>query len=313
MNKKLTSFLVENNFSLEQEGAYSYINDYQVSIGQDRMQNAIYGSMDTVIQIYSHLEIEQMDAIKGYLKEMKKSLSITKYEVTQIGVCFVIVKHYDTLLDRIKQITSYMISQNAKNKEYCPVTGDPLDEETKKKLYYNNLVIFLNAVSVDIINSQIEQEEEEFQAAPNNYAKGLLGAFVGGALGAIVWVVLGALTGIISGWIAFLIAVLAGLGYDKMKGKPTHMKFVFSAIATLIYAVVSMFVIYILLVRSLMITEGISGNPVSLLFELVSIDEEVRSGFIMDMVLSLFFGILGIGFSYLQMRKSFHQKQEKLK
>lgn len=313
MNKKLTTFLAENNFTFDGESAYSIVNNYQVSIGQDRMQNAFYAAMGTVIQIFSHLEENQIESMQSFIKEKKSSLHIIKYEITSMGVCFVITKNFDSLLESIQVITNQMNLVGAKDKDYCPVTGEPIEEETKKKLYYNNLVVFLNASSVDILNAEIEKAEEDFKNAPNNYAKGAIGALLGGALGAVVWVVIGALTSFISGWIAFLIAILAGWGYDKMKGKPTQMKFVFSAIATLFYAVVSMFVIYVILVRNIMIVEGIEGNPISVLFQFVESNEEVRSGFITDMVLSLLFGVFGIGFSYFQMKKTIHQKQEKLK
>lgn len=313
MNKKLITFLTENNFTIEQVGAYSYINDYQVSIGQERTQNALYGAMATIVQIFSHLEQTQFQEIEAYLKEHKKDLNLTKYEVTQIGVCFAVVNHFDTLMDTISRITNFLSLQDAKNKEYCPVSGELLEEGHTKKLYYNNLVVFLNETSVDVLNQEIEKAEEDFQRAPNNYLKGLLGAIIGGALGAIVWVVIGALAGFISGWIAFLIAILAGFGYDKMKGKPTHMKFVISAVVTLSYVLLSMLLVYILLVKAVMVDEGISGNPVSLLFELIGKNEELKSGFITDMVLSLLFGAFGVFFSYFQLKKTLHKKQEKLK
>ena len=232
MNKKLITFLTENNFTIESESSYAYIDDYQVSISQERTQNALYGGMSTIIQVFSHLEAEQITTIQNFLKENKRSMNVMKYEVTELGVCVAIMNHYDTLMDTIKRITQFLNLQNAKNGTYCPITGEALDEETKRKLYYNNFVIFLNETSVELLNAQIEKAEQDFQNAPNNYLKGTLGAIAGGALGAIVWVVLGALAGIMSGWIAFLIAILAGLGYDKMKGKATNMKFVIAAIVT---------------------------------------------------------------------------------
>ena len=135
-----------------------------------------------------------------------------------------VMKHFDTLMDIIKQVTNQMMQYGTKNKAYCPITGEELDEATKKQLFYNNFIVFLNEASVEMLNQEIERAEEEFRNAPNNYLKGTLGAIVGGALGAIVWVVIGFFAQFMSGWIAFLIAFLAGLGYDKMKGKATNMK-----------------------------------------------------------------------------------------
>ena len=313
MNKKLITFLTENNFTIEAESAYTYINDYQVSISQERTQNALYGGMATTIQIFSHLEAEQIPMLQAYLKEHKKELNVSKFEVTGVGVFLAVLNHFDTLMNTIRQLTEQLMTQNAKNKDYCPVTGDALDEATKRKLYYNNFVIFLNEASVELLNQEIERAEQEFQNAPNNYLKGTLGAIAGGALGAVVWVVIGAFTGFMSGWIAFLIAFLAGLGYDKMKGKATNMKFIIAAIVTLCYVVLSMLIIYIVVVKAAMSQYGLEGNPISVLFELIDIDEDVRSGFITDMVLALLFGAFGLFFSYFQMKKTLHKKQEKLK
>ncbi|MDE5546839.1 MAG: hypothetical protein K2I88_05190 [Anaeroplasmataceae bacterium] len=313
MNKKLITFLTENNFTIESESAYSYVNEYQVSISQERTQNALYGGMSTIIQVFSHLEAEQLPSIQAFIKENKRTMHLIRYEVTELGVCIAVMNHFDTLMDTIQRITNYLNSQNTKNKEYCPITGEVLDEATKRKLYYNDFIVFLNEGSVELLNAQIEKAEQDFQNAPNNYLKGTLGAIVGGALGAIVWVVLGALAGVMSGWIAFLIAILAGLGYDKMKGKATNMKFVIAAIVTLCYVVISMLLVYILIVKSVMAENGLEGNPLTVLFELIELDDEIKSGFITDMILAVVFGAIGVFFSYFQMKKTLHKKQEKLK
>ncbi|MCM1130466.1 MAG: hypothetical protein NC310_02415 [Roseburia sp.] len=313
MNKKLITFLTENNFTIESESSYAFIDDYQVSISQERTENVLYGGMSTTILVFSHLEAEQIAPIQTFLKENKKSMHVLKYEVTELGVCIAVMNHYDTLMDTIKRITQFLSLQNTKNRTYCPITGEELNEETKRKLYYNNFVVFLNEASVELLNAQIEKAEQDFKNAPNHYLKGTLGAIVGGALGAVVWVVLGALAGVMSGWIAFLIAILAGLGYDKMKGKATNIKFVVAAIVTLCYVVISMMLVYILIVKSVMAENGLEGNPISVLFELMELNENVKSGFIADMILAVVFGTIGIFFSYFQMKKTVHKKQEKLK
>ncbi|MDE7095487.1 MAG: hypothetical protein K2O23_03280 [Anaeroplasmataceae bacterium] len=312
MNKKLIEFLTENNFTIEENGAYDYINDFQVAVSQDRVENALYGGMATVVHVFSHLEPEQATSLQAYLKEHKKELNITKYDVTGVGVCFAVLKHFDTLMDTIKQVTNQMLELNAKNKEYCPITGEALDEATKRKLYYNNFIVFLNEASVELLNQEIEQAEQEFQNAPNNYLKGALGAIVGGLLGAIVWVVVGAFFGIMSGWIAFLIAFLAGLGYDKMKGKATNMKFIISAIVTLCYVVLSMLLIYVLIAKVQMAEDGLEGSAFKGLMEYLKTNAQFKAGFIGDMITSVIFGALGIFFSYFQMKKTIHKKQEKL-
>ena len=74
-----------------------------------------------------------------------------------------------------------------------------------------------------------------------------------------------------------------------------------------------MLLVYILIVKSVMAENGLEGNPISVLFELMDLDEGVKSGFITDMVLAVVFGAIGVFFSYFQMKKTLHKKQEKLK
>ncbi|MDE7105620.1 MAG: hypothetical protein K2O22_00465 [Anaeroplasmataceae bacterium] len=303
MTRNLITFLTGNNFSIEQESAYSFINGYQVSIRQ---------TPNLAVQIFSFLEEEQIQSVTSYLKENNKVLHISSFDVTPLGVCINIAS-LNTLMEALEKITNFLSLQNAKNQQYCPVTGEEFIEETKQKVQYNQFVVFINEASVEILNAQIEAAEQDFQNAPNNYLKGALGAIIGGALGAIVWVVIGAFTGFMSGWIAFLIAFLAGLGYDKMKGKPTNMKFVVAAVVTLCYAILSMIVVYILLVKTAMNQYNLEGNPISVLFELMELDDRVKTAFIIDMVLALLFGVFGVFFSYFQMKKTLHKKQEKIK
>ncbi|MDE6407350.1 MAG: hypothetical protein K2K50_01935, partial [Anaeroplasmataceae bacterium] len=278
-----------------------------------RVESALYGGMATVVQAFSHLESEQVSALQAYLKEHKKELNIFKYEVTPVGVCFAVMKHFDTLLNTINQVTNQMLELNTKNKEYCPITGEVLDEATKRKLYYNDFIVFLNEASVEILNQEIEQAEQDFQNAPNNYLKGTLGAIVGGLLGAIVWIIVGVFLGMISGWIAFLIAFLAGLGYDKMKGKATNMKFIISAIVTLCYVILSMLLIYVLIAKAQMAEDGLGGSAIKGLIHYLNTSSDFKGDFIGDMVSSVIFGALGIFFSYFQMKKTIHKIQEKLK
>lgn len=303
MTRNLITFLTGNNFSIEQESAYSFINGYQVSIRQNP---------NLAVQIFSFLDEEQIASVISYLKENNKILHVSSFNVTYLGVCINIAS-LNTLMETLEKITNFLSLQNTKNQDYCPVTGEELKEETKQKVHYNQFVVFINEASVEILNAQIEQTEQDFQNAPNNYLKGTLGALIGGALGAIVWVVIGAFTGFMSGWIAFLIAFLAGIGYDKMKGKPTHMKFVVAAVVTLCYVVISMLIVYILIVKTVMKQYDLEGNPISVLLQLIDLDEGVKTGFITDMVLALLFGVFGVFFSYFQMKKTLHKKQEKIK
>ncbi len=190
MKKKLESFLTEQNFTVEANGAYSYINDYQVSFGEASFTYGIsYGVKMPFATIFSHLKEEEISSVLEYLKSNKKNLKLYNFEVTSLGATLVIGNYkYENLLNAVQNVTAYLRDKGTLNKEYCPFSGEPMDEATKKKLFYENAIVFLNESSVQLINEAIEKDEEEYKNAPNNYLKGSLGAIAGGALGAVVWV-----------------------------------------------------------------------------------------------------------------------------
>lgn len=189
MNKKLESFLKDQNFTMETKGAYSFINDYQVAISEVK----VYAAVMPMACIFSYISEEKLPVVMEYMKTNKKSLKILNYEISPMGVSFSFRNNkYADFLETIQRISAYLKEQETLNKAYCPYSGAPLEEEQKKKLFYKSFIVFLNEESVLKINEDIKREEEAYKNAPNNYLKGALGAVVGGALGAIVWVVVGA-------------------------------------------------------------------------------------------------------------------------
>lgn len=217
-------------------------------------------------------------------------------------------KGYANLVAALEEITQFLLKNEYPNEDYCPMCGKHM--ETKKLIQLNGCMVHVDEDCENELRAEVLRQEEEYRNSPNNYGKGALGAFVGGALGAVVWILIGVFLNFISGWVAFLISFLAGLGYDKMKGKQNNMKILVSSLVTLFYVVLSMFLIYVILVAKEMAASGLTGNPVSVLFELMEIDEEIKNGFVYDLVLGIVFGIVGIAISIASMRKNLHKKVE---
>lgn len=67
--------------------------------------------------------------------------------------------------------------------------------------------------------------DERYQENQGNVAGGFIGALLGALVGAIVWALVGML-GYIASIVGFLIAFLAGKGYDWFKGRPGKIKVV---------------------------------------------------------------------------------------
>lgn len=311
MGKALNEFM--EAYKLESSGktTWGIINGYQVSTFIDSFQAPCFRG-----QIFTHLSEEEKNIITEQLNLKKKELKIFKYEFNEYGFNFWIggailtnnsaVNYLRTALETL---TVYMQDQNFKNSNYCPISGEELVE--KRLVGISDFKAYISEAEALKLDEANAKAEEEYRNSPNNYLKGTLGAICGGAIGAVVWIVIGAFLGIVSGWVAFLISFLAGFGYDKLHGKANNMKIIVASLVTLFFIIFSMFLIYVILVRQAMVQEGLEGNPISLLFELLDVSDDIRSSFISDLVLGLLFGVFGIVFSAIAMRKTLHKKPQK--
>ena len=126
---------------------------------------------------------------------------------------------------------------------------------------------------------------------PNNYLKGTLGAFVGALLGGMVWIIVG-LFGYVVAMVAFLISFLGSYGYDLMKAKKNKIKLL----------IVSIFVIILSTLILYIIVCGSFNGFVNFLATSDGLKE-----FLLNLLLALVFGALGITWSILQMKKDMHK------
>ena len=126
---------------------------------------------------------------------------------------------------------------------------------------------------------------------PNNYLKGTLGAFVGALLGGMVWIIVG-LFGYVVAMVAFLISFVGSYGYDLMKAKKNKIKLL----------IVSIFVIILSTLILYIIVCGSFNGFVNFLATSDGLKE-----FLLNLLLALVFGALGITWSILQMKKDMHK------
>lgn len=130
---------------------------------------------------------------------------------------------------------------------------------------------------------------------------------VGGALiGCVAWILLGAFANLMSGYIAFLIAYLAGIFYDKVGGKNTKIKFLIIGIITLVGIALSILITYLFITAQRMNELGIEGSTFSMLSQLIRYDAEVKQEFISNIIFGVVFGAIGIFLYYFQYKKSIH-------
>lgn len=107
----------------------------------------------------------------------------------------------------------------------------------------------------------------------------------------MVWIIVG-LFGYVASMVAFLISFLGSYGYDLMKGKKNKIKLL---IVSIFVIILSTFILYIIVCGSF-------NGFVNFLATSDGLKE-----FLLNLLLALVFGALGITWSILQMKKDIHK------
>lgn len=302
MNKYIQELITELQFESEGKVHFGTVEGYQGFMVIDPFAAAAFQG-----GFFVYLK-DRAPEIRSYISDHKKEMKILNFTVGNDGIAFNVMvmtnkSGASNMKTAIHAIAAYLRSLGIDG-EVCPLCGKPMEE--KKRIALSGIPVFVDGDCAREIETEVRKTEEEYQSSPDNYLKGTLGAFVGGLIGGVAWVIIG-LLGFVSGWIAFLIAFLAGVGYDKMKGNPNSMKLVITSLTTVVVIVISMFAMYFLLVRLEMNESGITGSAVTLFFEMLSENKELQSEFLLNMILALLFGAFGITFSIVRMRKQIHR------
>lgn len=305
MNKHLKEFAERYSLQKCDENVVSgVINGYQVVVSLSYLNASAF-----YVKIYSNFDSVQ-NLVNDYIKNNKKTLKLSKYGLSKRFMTFDFttfglkgwVKKAENL---ILEITNYLKEINAHGVDYCPACGEKIDYPTE--VVTNDYKLLLCTKCANNLNETRAKAEEEYQAAPGNYGKGLLGAIVGALIGGIVWVALAYVLGLVSAFIAILITYLAAVGYDKMKGKQNKNKLVITTIVSLVVVVLSMFLSYVVMIDLSLKAEGIEANPIEALLLLLETDVEIMAGFVKDMFMSLLFGVLGTVAYSKTMKKNLHK------
>lgn len=305
MNKQLK--LLQEKYSLkeyENNVVYGVINDYQVIINLSNMRPE-----DCFVVIYSNFSenrVETAKFIDFHKKDYKLRIcNFTKSTLTFDHMAFGQKGWVEKAEKIILEITEFLKSIGAKDSTYCPACGEKIDFPTE--VVANGLPVTLCSKCAAKIQVVQQKQEEEYQAAPGNYGKGLLGAAIGALIGGIVWVAVAALLNIVSAFIAVLISYLASIGYDKMKGKQNKVKTLIIIAVSIVVVAISMYLSYVVMVDYSLKVEGIDANAFEAFALLLREDSEFLAGFVGDMFLSLLFGVLGIIAYVQQMKKKLHK------
>lgn len=301
MHKKYKEYFESHGASVGSDKAYGIINGYEVNFtGVVPYASESYGNGGVTLHITFYAVDENRRAIESEFKILETKF--VHYSFDKFGAKFVITdwtagKIANKIEEIVNKVSEILSNYNALGNGYCPICGMALPENaTKHKV--NGMAIRLDDDCVNKLNEIIDQENREFESAPNNYFKGFLGALIGGVVGAVVAVLfyLAGFVSAISSFVAFFIGVLL---YKKFGGKPNKIMLVIVTATTFVCMIASVLSIYLY-------AAGVAGAEYGLgaieafTALMIADDPQFANLFYTDMALTILFCILGCVFEIVK-------------
>ena len=191
------------------------------------------------------------------------------------------------LTEKLDATIAYLNVNEAKGVGYCPCCGEECD--LLKTIRVNDVYVSLDDKCYNEVAKVAAVEEQHYNAQPNNYLKGFLGALLGAGIGAAAWVALYYM-GFLSALTAVLAVFLGNYFYVKFGGKANNVKNIIVALVSLVVLVLACVGIYYVEVGSVIAANNLNMTP----FELIFSDEELTGYFVYDMAMNVIFTIIGV-------------------
>lgn len=302
MNKKIEEVLREKHLTINGNSAYGYINGYEI--------NVIYTPVDNMMPfkmfISTNLDDNQRRKISETLKAQR--IKFFKYDFNAFGLfCgingFTANSLAKTLPSTINIIIRCLEENGASKKTHCPLCGKELDEENSVNANVDGLSITMDNECFSKMNEEIAQDNKEFEEAPNNFVKGLVGALIGAVGGAILAVIL-YMFGFISAISAVVSVLLGAFLYKKMGGKPNAMMIVTVLLVSLIAQLVATFLVFVVAAFGICVESGLMYGAFEAFKYCMSTNNEFSSSFAIDMILTIVFTVIGLVCEIGQLSKS---------
>ena len=226
----------------------------------------------------------------------------TKYGVTLILNDFTEARLAKRLPELLEKVYATFTNNGARGAGFCPVCGQPLDFENAKKCLIDGFTVSIDNDCVERINTAISEENKDFNAAPNNYFKGFLGALVGGLAGVAVAVILNLIGFIsaISSFVAFFVGILL---YQKFGGKPNKMMIVIVTLTTFVLMMLSTVGMYLVAAAVDIQDQGYNYTVLEYLISGLREDPEYAQGFYTNLAMTALFTIVGCVYEIIAFSK----------
>ena len=308
MDKKFTKFFLDNGFEIDKNNARGTMLDYDVQATIVMLDNV------SPLRMFVPCYIDMADV--GNVLNDIKALKIKYFRFEyQIGYGLVLGFNGLTVGGLLKQLKGYLESilnilknHGALGPLHCPHCGKELPKEKAKEVDFFTFKVSMDEECIANINKEIEEENKEFEEAPNNYFKGFLGALIGGIAGIVLSDVL-YFFGFMSAWSALLSIFLGRFLYKKFGGKQNKMMIVIVTSVTVIAMAFAVFEIYGSVAVEIAKDAGVTLTPLDAFQYSMQNVDGFTSAFIYDFILMMVFTIVGAVFGIIGMAAQIKRKK----
>lgn len=309
MNKKLEQFFETEGLSVSGNSAYGNLHGFEVSFS--------YFMLDTESPIQAliccYTNDEQNRQINQELSKIKNRYF--KWQFTRYGLYIGIngltmnsvLKELNSLLTSVCDILK---SEGALGLGHCPVCGNELSSDSQV-CTVESFKVTIGSDCVGDLNKAIEEENADFESAPNNYLKGFFGALIGGVVGGIVAIIL-YLIGFIAAASAIVAVVVGAKLYCKFGGKSNKTMLVIVSATSIVCIMLSVLIIYLIAAVGLAAEAGLNLSAFEAFSYMLDNRTEFARGFYGDLAMMAVFTIAGVIYEAISMRKMI-KRPEKLK
>ncbi|MCM1194369.1 MAG: hypothetical protein NC099_01005 [Corallococcus sp.] len=299
MHRKYKEYFEQRGAVVNGEKAYGVINGYEVNfLGAIPYADMNGGNGGVTLHIAFYATEQYRGAIESEIKIL--STKFVRYSFDKFGVKFVITDWTASKIalkieEIVNKVCEILTNNNASGSGHCPICGMTLPEGAAKR-QVEGMTFTLDDDCINKLNEIIEQENLEFEAAPNNYLKGFAGALIGGLAGALVAVLLYVVgfVSAISSFVAFFVGILL---YRKFGGKPNKMMIVIVTATTFVCMIASVLGIYLYAAGAAGAEYGLNAFEA---FSVLMKDEEFSRLFYADLALTVLFCVLGCVFEIVK-------------
>ena len=308
MNKKLQTYFESLGFSIQGNNAYGNLKGYEVSANVAMLDNVAPVKLHVNLFLHAQLKNQMIEEIKA----LKYKYFTIDEDIYGILLGFndplTVGKLLNRMPEMIDSIFGIFNKYEAKGAGYCPICGNELKEESKQyRLEW--VVITMDNDCATNINNVIENENKEFNEAPNNYLKGALGACIGALAGIVAYVIL-FFIGFISALTSFIAILLGGYLYKKFGGKQNYVMVIIVAAISIVSMLLALTGIYYLASQALVLEYGFNSIGIQAFKDMMTI-KEFSSEFTTNLLMTLLYTLLGVGYETYRLSKSV-KRQDKI-